>query len=81
MELDSSPIGPFSSSFVVFCGFPPPPSALLPPSSPIPPPSPPPIEQLERIEEGLDQIDSDMKEAEKNLTDLGKCCGLCTCDK
>jgi len=39
------------------------------------------IEQLERIEEGLDQINSDMKEAEKNLTDLGKCCGLCTCDK
>ncbi|KAM9733074.1 synaptosomal-associated protein 25-like isoform 2-T2 [Menidia menidia] len=38
-------------------------------------------EQLERIEEGLDQIDSDMKEAEKNLTDLGKCCGLCACDK
>lgn len=39
------------------------------------------IEQLERIEEGLDQINSDMKEAEKNLTDLGKCCGLCACDK
>ncbi|KAL0972834.1 hypothetical protein UPYG_G00195330 [Umbra pygmaea] len=38
-------------------------------------------EQLERIEEGLDQIDSDMKEAESNLTDLGKCCGLCSCDK
>uniref|UniRef100_A0A8C2X2A2 Synaptosomal-associated protein n=1 Tax=Cyclopterus lumpus TaxID=8103 RepID=A0A8C2X2A2_CYCLU len=37
--------------------------------------------QLERIEEGLDQINSDMKEAEKNLTDLGKCCGLCSCDK
>ncbi|XP_034149469.1 SNARE_SNAP25N and SNARE_SNAP23C domain-containing protein [Esox lucius] len=38
-------------------------------------------EQLERIEEGLDQINSDMKEAEKNLTDLGKCCCLCSCDK
>ncbi|XP_061576447.1 SNARE_SNAP25N and SNARE_SNAP23C domain-containing protein isoform X1 [Cololabis saira] len=38
-------------------------------------------EQLERIEEGLDQINSDMKEAEKNLTDLGKCCGLCSCQK
>lgn len=38
-------------------------------------------EQLERVEEGLDQINSDMKEAEKNLTDLGKCCGLCACDK
>ncbi|XP_029964835.1 synaptosomal-associated protein 25 isoform X2 [Salarias fasciatus] len=37
--------------------------------------------ELERIEEGLDQIDSDMKEAEKNLTDLAKCCGLCSCDK
>lgn len=39
------------------------------------------IEQLERIEEGLDQINQDMREAEKNLTDLGKCCGLCSCDK
>ncbi|XP_035241727.1 SNARE_SNAP25N and SNARE_SNAP23C domain-containing protein isoform X2 [Anguilla anguilla] len=38
-------------------------------------------EQLEHIEEGLDQINQDMKEAEKNLTDLGKCCGLCSCDK
>ncbi|XP_039986359.1 SNARE_SNAP25N and SNARE_SNAP23C domain-containing protein isoform X2 [Xiphias gladius] len=38
-------------------------------------------EQLERMEEGLDQINSDMKEAEKNLTDLGKCCGLCSCEK
>lgn len=38
-------------------------------------------EQLERIEEGLDQINQDMREAEKNLTDLGKCCGLCSCDK
>uniref|UniRef100_A0A3B3S141 Multifunctional fusion protein n=1 Tax=Paramormyrops kingsleyae TaxID=1676925 RepID=A0A3B3S141_9TELE len=36
-------------------------------------------EQLERIEEGMDQINKDMKEAEKNLTDLGKFCGLCTC--
>lgn len=46
-----------------------------------PPPPSPLVEQLERIEEGLDQINSDMKEAEKNLTDLGKCCGLCSCDK
>ncbi|XP_030600610.1 synaptosomal-associated protein 25 isoform X1 [Archocentrus centrarchus] len=38
-------------------------------------------EQFDRIEEGLDQINSDMREAEKNLTDLGKCCGLCACDK
>lgn len=36
-------------------------------------------EKLDRIEGGLDQINSDMKEAEKNLTDLEKCCGLCTC--
>uniref|UniRef100_A0A8D2N0H6 Multifunctional fusion protein n=1 Tax=Zonotrichia albicollis TaxID=44394 RepID=A0A8D2N0H6_ZONAL len=36
-------------------------------------------EQLERIEEGMDQINKDMKEAEKNLTDLGKFCGLCVC--
>ncbi|KAL0174582.1 hypothetical protein M9458_030550, partial [Cirrhinus mrigala] len=27
-------------------------------------------EQLDRIEEGLDQINKDMKEAEKNLTDM-----------
>ncbi|KAG5269707.1 hypothetical protein AALO_G00205150 [Alosa alosa] len=38
-------------------------------------------EQLERIEEGLDQINQDMREAEKNLTDLDKCCGLCSCEK
>ncbi|XP_003788250.1 synaptosomal-associated protein 25 [Otolemur garnettii] len=37
------------------------------------------LEQLERIEEGMDQINKDMKEAEKNLTDLGKFCGLCVC--
>ncbi|XP_069774241.1 synaptosomal-associated protein 23-like [Narcine bancroftii] len=36
-------------------------------------------EQLKRIDEGLDQINQDMKEAEKNLTDLSKCCGLCVC--
>ncbi|XP_030635344.1 synaptosomal-associated protein 25-B isoform X1 [Chanos chanos] len=36
-------------------------------------------EQLERIEEGMDQINRDMKEAEKNLTDLGNLCGLCPC--
>ncbi|XP_061415044.1 synaptosomal-associated protein 25 isoform X2 [Lethenteron reissneri] len=36
-------------------------------------------EQLDKIEEGMDQINKDMKEAEKNLTDLGKCCGLCAC--
>uniref|UniRef100_A0A8C8R6T3 Synaptosomal-associated protein n=1 Tax=Pelusios castaneus TaxID=367368 RepID=A0A8C8R6T3_9SAUR len=36
-------------------------------------------EQLDRIDEGLDQINQDMKEAEKNLTDMAKCCGLCVC--
>nr|XP_032632131.1 synaptosomal-associated protein 25-like isoform X2 [Chelonoidis abingdonii] len=36
-------------------------------------------EQLDRIDEGLDQINQDMKEAEKNLTDMAKCCGLCIC--
>ncbi|KAG5265377.1 hypothetical protein AALO_G00241740 [Alosa alosa] len=36
-------------------------------------------EQLERIEEGMDQINKDMKEAEKNLTDLGNLCGVCPC--
>ncbi|XP_055346384.1 synaptosomal-associated protein 25-like isoform X2 [Paramacrobiotus metropolitanus] len=36
-------------------------------------------EQLDRIEEGMDQINQDMKEAEKNLTGLDKCCGLCVC--
>ncbi|XP_028429742.1 synaptosomal-associated protein 25 isoform X2 [Perca flavescens] len=34
-------------------------------------------EQLERIEEGMDTINRDMKEAEKNLTDMAQCCGLC----
>ncbi|KAJ1108850.1 hypothetical protein NDU88_006220 [Pleurodeles waltl] len=36
-------------------------------------------EQLDRIDEGLEQINQDMKEAEKNLTDMAKCCGLCVC--
>lgn len=36
-------------------------------------------EQLERIDTGMDTINQDMKEAEKNLSDLGKCCGLFTC--
>ncbi|KAG7167925.1 Synaptosomal-associated protein 25-like, partial [Homarus americanus] len=34
-------------------------------------------QQLDRIEEGMDQINADMKEAEKNLTGMEKCCGLC----
>uniref|UniRef100_A0A3B4ACV9 Synaptosomal-associated protein n=1 Tax=Periophthalmus magnuspinnatus TaxID=409849 RepID=A0A3B4ACV9_9GOBI len=31
------------------------------------------------VEEGMDQINHDMRTAEKNLTDLSKCCGLCVC--
>lgn len=40
-------------------------------------------EQLDRIEEGMDQINADMKEAEKNLTGMEKCCGICVlpCNK
>ncbi|CAG0880623.1 unnamed protein product [Darwinula stevensoni] len=34
-------------------------------------------EQLEGIEKGMDQINADMREAEKNLTGMEKCCGLC----
>nr|XP_045016232.1 synaptosomal-associated protein 23-like isoform X2 [Jaculus jaculus] len=36
-------------------------------------------EQLNHIEEGMDQINKDMREAEKTLTELNKCCGLCIC--
>jgi len=34
-------------------------------------------EQLRGIEEGMDQINEDMKDAEKHLNDMDKCCGLC----
>jgi synaptosomal-associated protein 25 len=34
-------------------------------------------EQLDRIEECADKINQEMKEAEKNLEGLEKCCGLC----
>lgn len=34
-------------------------------------------EQLDRVEEGMDQINADMREAEKNLSGMEKCCGLC----
>lgn len=37
------------------------------------------LEQLNRIEEGMDQINKDMREAENTLTELNKCCGLCVC--
>nr|XP_012803862.2 synaptosomal-associated protein 23-like isoform X2 [Jaculus jaculus] len=36
-------------------------------------------EQLNCIEEGMDQINKDMREAEKTLTELNKYCGLCIC--
>lgn len=41
------------------------------------------LEQLDRIEEGMDQINADMREAEKNLTGMEKCCGICVlpCNK
>ena len=35
------------------------------------------VEQLDRIDEGMDQINKDMKDAEKNLEGMEKCCGLC----
>lgn len=34
-------------------------------------------EQLDRIEDGMNQINADMRDAEKNLKGLEKCCGLC----
>ncbi|OAF67088.1 hypothetical protein A3Q56_05174 [Intoshia linei] len=34
-------------------------------------------EQFDRIEEGMDHINQDMKDAEKNLEGMEKCCGLC----
>ena len=36
-------------------------------------------EQLDRIEGGLDNINAEMKEAEKHLTGMEKWCGLCLC--
>ena len=36
-------------------------------------------EQLDRVEDALDDINVDMREAERNLTNLEKCCGLCVC--
>eukprot|EP00795_Rhopilema_esculentum_P013643 gene13643-4541_t len=36
-------------------------------------------EKLDRIDQTLDNINTDMKEAEKNLTGLEKFCGLCIC--
>uniref|UniRef100_A0A5F8HBQ8 t-SNARE coiled-coil homology domain-containing protein n=1 Tax=Monodelphis domestica TaxID=13616 RepID=A0A5F8HBQ8_MONDO len=36
-------------------------------------------EKLNRIEESMDQINKDMREAEKMLTEFNKCCSLCVC--
>uniref|UniRef100_A0A8C2MKQ0 Synaptosomal-associated protein 23 n=1 Tax=Cricetulus griseus TaxID=10029 RepID=A0A8C2MKQ0_CRIGR len=36
-------------------------------------------EQINCIEEGMNQINKDMREADKTLTELNKCCGLCVC--
>lgn len=35
------------------------------------------LEQLERVEGNLDQINQDMREAEEHLKGMEKCCGLC----
>uniref|UniRef100_A0A3B3RUX6 Synaptosomal-associated protein n=1 Tax=Paramormyrops kingsleyae TaxID=1676925 RepID=A0A3B3RUX6_9TELE len=39
------------------------------------------LEQLERIEECLDQINQDMEDAKNNLTGMTKCCDLFSCNK
>ena len=36
------------------------------------------LEQLDHIEEGLDNINNEMKVAEKALKKMGRFCGLCT---
>ncbi|XP_063738349.1 synaptosomal-associated protein 25-B-like isoform X1 [Eleginops maclovinus] len=33
-------------------------------------------EQLDRVEEGMNKVNADLKDAEKNLKDVGQCCGL-----
>ena len=35
--------------------------------------------QLKHVERDLDRANEDLKEAEKNLEELKKCCGLCIC--
>lgn len=37
------------------------------------------LEQLERVEGGIDNMNAEMKEAEKHLTGMEKWCGLCVC--
>lgn len=36
-------------------------------------------EQLRRIDQGMDKINRDTKQAEKHLSSMEKCCGLCVC--
>ena len=36
-------------------------------------------EQLDRIDEDMDKINTDMRDAEKNLAGMEKCCGICVC--
>jgi len=35
------------------------------------------LEQLDAIDAGMDRINAEMRDAEKNLEGLEKCCGLC----
>uniref|UniRef100_A0A8C1GSB5 Synaptosomal-associated protein n=1 Tax=Cyprinus carpio TaxID=7962 RepID=A0A8C1GSB5_CYPCA len=37
------------------------------------------LEKLKNVEKEMDQINQDMKQAQKNLNELSKCCGLCLC--
>lgn len=36
-------------------------------------------EQLDKVEDNLDTMNADMKEAERNMQQMEKCCGLCVC--
>lgn len=36
-------------------------------------------EQLDKVEEDMEKINVDMREAEKNLTGMEGCCGMCVC--
>lgn len=37
-------------------------------------------EQLERVEDGMNKVNQDLKEAERNLNDVGQCCiQICPC--
>jgi len=36
-------------------------------------------EQLDNVERGLDEINVDLKQTDKHLTEIEKCCGCCTC--